>query len=472
MMKNWINPFWIGSVVLGFWANITTVSAQVVPDNTLPVNSQVTGCPVCLIEGGTVRGVNLFHSFEAFSVQTGGEAFFNNALQIENIFGRVTGSKSSDIDGLIRANGTANLFLINPNGIIFEENARLNVGGSFAASTANAIGFGNQGVFSAADPEALPLLTVNPDAFLFNQLANQGTHSIEVRGSLSVPSGESLLIVAGNIAPDVTATGKLLIDGATLEALGGRVELAGVGASGKVELVTDSGSLGLNFPAEFARTDISIFDSNISVRGADQGNVVIYPNNLSIVESQILAGIGSGLGFADAQAGNITIDATGTVALEEGMIRNDVKAGARGRGGNISIAASSIFLKNDAQISSSTFGEGNKGQVIIRATNKILFDDSNVFSQVESGAKGDSQGVVIETGSLTLTNGARISASTFGEGDAGQVVIRASDKILFDDGDVFSQVESGAKGNSQGVVIETGSLTLTNGARISASTFG
>ncbi|MEQ9238878.1 filamentous hemagglutinin N-terminal domain-containing protein, partial [Coleofasciculus sp. E2-BRE-01] len=193
------------SVVLGFWANITTVSAQVVPDNTLPVNSQVTGCPVCLIEGGTVRGVNLFHSFEAFSVQTGGEAFFNNALQIENIFGRVTGSKISDIDGLIRANGTANLFLINPNGIVFGENARLNVGGSFTASTANAIGFGNQGVFSATDPEALPLLTVNPDAFFFNEMApgRIENRSIAPAGvnllgeplkGLGVPDGHSLLL--------------------------------------------------------------------------------------------------------------------------------------------------------------------------------------------------------------------------------------------------------------------------------------
>ena len=132
---------------------------QITPDSSLPTKVEHQGS-VTEITGGQQAGSNLFHSFQDFSVTTGNEAFFNNSVEIDNILSRVTGGNISDIDGLIKANGTADLFLINPAGIMFGDNARLELGGSFFGSTATGIGFDDGTEFSATDA-GTPMLTIN-----------------------------------------------------------------------------------------------------------------------------------------------------------------------------------------------------------------------------------------------------------------------------------------------------------------------
>ena len=148
--------------VAGWLLSAGSLMAQIVPDQTLPVNSQVTTLGTSTtISGGTERGVNLYHSFREFSLPTGGAAIFDNGLQIQTILTRVTGSSVSSIDGLLKANGSANLYLLNPKGILFGPNARLEIGGSFFATTANSFKFSDGSEFSATNPQAPPLLTVN-----------------------------------------------------------------------------------------------------------------------------------------------------------------------------------------------------------------------------------------------------------------------------------------------------------------------
>ena len=130
------------------WLITTSLSqAQVTSDRILSTNVATADNLNYSIDGGARAGSNLFHSFEEFSIPTGGSAVFTNAEDIENIFSRVTGSNISSIDGRLQAQGNASLFLINPNGIIFGPEASLNIGGSFVASTANGIQFAD-GTFS------------------------------------------------------------------------------------------------------------------------------------------------------------------------------------------------------------------------------------------------------------------------------------------------------------------------------------
>lgn len=173
--------------------------AQLAPDRTLGVeNSTVTPIDALTdrIDGGAMRGANLFQSFLDFNVGQGRGVYFANPVGIENILTRVTGSNPSNILGKLGVLGNANLFLLNPNGIVFGPNATLDIKGSFLATTANAIHLGEYGYFNASEPGNSRLVSVSPGALFFNQVANQRS-AIANFGNLAV--GENLTLSAGNL---------------------------------------------------------------------------------------------------------------------------------------------------------------------------------------------------------------------------------------------------------------------------------
>lgn len=429
-----------------------------------------------LIEGGAQRGANLFHSFREFNIDNGRSVYFTNPAGVTNILTRVTGGNPSKILGVLGVLGNANLFLINPRGILFGPGAQLAGGGSFILSTANSFKFPDGSEFSATNPQASTLLTVNVPVGL--QYGNNPGAIRSQGAGLRVTDGQTLTLAGGDIEVDGQGS-----RASGLQASGGRVELGGVSAAGTVGLNRDGS---LSFPNNVAKADISIINAaRVDVEAGGGGSITINARNLAVTQGgQLLAGISAGLGTPEAQAGDITINATDSVKFDgSGILGPSVAASqvnrrARGNAGGVLITAGSLEVTNGALLSTSTFGIGNAGSVTITAANSVKFDGRGAFSQVEPGAIGNAGGVSIATGSLEVTNGAQISASTAGVGNAGSVVIKATNLIKFDgegetrkESGALSIVADGGSGRAGGVSITTGSLEVTNGAFLDAGTF-
>ncbi len=519
--------------------------SNILPDDTLgteasqivPNVNNLDGIPSTLIEGGAERGENLFHSFEEFNISQGQGAYFlvpNNAIQ--NVLTRVTGNNPSEINGILGTISnrnfdptSANLFLINPNGMIFGRNASLDVDGSFVGTTANAVGFGEQGFFSATNPQAPPgLLTISPTAFLFNQINAQASiqnNSIAdvdlypidddstFRG-LRVPDGKSLLLLGGNVTMDGGD-----INRGGLIALGGRVELGGLAGEGTVGLEVDGNNLSLNFPDGVERSDVTLSNkAGVSVpivSGGNGGSIAVNARNLSMTEnSSLVGGIARGSGSEQSRAGNINVNATGVIKLNnESEIRNNPLQDSRGEGGNINISASTLLFENGGRVDSATFSEVKAGNITVDAQDIQLIgksggedpQESGLFTFTESignagnlmvktntlavvnGAQmaaftdgeGDGGNVTVYAEDVQLRNGAQLSSSTAGEGNAGNITINASDTVIvkgpLDDEQgitlINSDVLEGSTGNGGDIAIAARSIILDNRALVAASIF-
>ncbi|MFB8792616.1 MAG: filamentous hemagglutinin N-terminal domain-containing protein [Potamolinea sp.] len=520
----------------------THVLAQITPDTTLGSQTSVvnnTGNSA-IIRGGSRQGINLFHSFSNFNVNTGQTVLFSDP-GVTNILGRVTGNNPSNILGTLGVTGgNANLFLLNPNGIIFGPNSKLDVRGSFVATTADAIQFGDSGSFSALVPNVpTATLSVNPSAFLFNQIAAKPITNQSTAG-LQVPDGKNLLLLGGNVS----------LDGGVLRAPGGRIELGGLAASGTVK-IEDINSLKLSFPDGVTRADVTLNNNAVvDVVAGDGGDIAINARNINILGgTNVCGGIGSvgsscktpgsAVGSASSKAGNIIFAATGDVRISQSRIENNLNEGATGNSGDIfdavinrntafgsiGISGASVSLTDNAQISTTSFGTGSAGIIYLETKGKVSVDNSAVFSSmlapqqkgnaggilIEAGsiavnnsemrvqssgigeagivylkadggtislsnskifssllseAVGNARGVLIEAGSVYLTDDTAISSSTLGQGNAGEVIVKATGQISLVNSNIFSNVESGAVGNGGSIQIETGSLTLSDGAQM------
>lgn len=504
------------------------VQAQIVQDATLPQPSEVNaGTNATVITGGTQRGSNLFHSFRKFSVRTGHTAFFNNGADVRNILTRVTGNSISRIDGQIRANGNANFFLINPNGILFGPNASINIGGSFLATTANSIRFNHQVEYSASHPQEPPLLTVSaPVGLQFGdhpgRIVNRSTAPIvnslgqpflfdgdELPGGLQVRPGHTLALVGGD----------LKLPGGNLFTAGGRIELGSVAGSGQVRLtaIPEGWRLGYGQVPNFGHIHISqgaVVDTSgyldLNPSGAG-GAIHIQGGRLQLTEGSAITSAtqGSGTGqplLIEAPIVILTGGLFDPYAPQEPYLSNIETAAdsnATGTAGNVDIRARQVHVLNGAQIGSVTLGAGQGGTVRIRAddvvevrggapTQELPPFSSLILSQAlnDSTRTAKTGDLILETDRLQVLAGGQINATTFGGGQAGNLTVRAndiqldgllldphgnpqrSDSGFFFPGGLFAGTEKNSIGNGGQLRVETQRLQIANGAVLQTTTLG
>ncbi|WP_190430168.1 S-layer family protein [Coleofasciculus sp. FACHB-712] len=460
--------------IVGVLFKVSRVCAQIVPDETLGTESSVVvpfapGIPVEFIFGGATRGSNLFHSFKQFDIGEIGAAYFLPPPEIKNILSRVTGGSRSEILGILGVIGEVNLFLINPNGIIFGPKAYLDIGGgSFVATTANAIGFDTQGFFSASAPNVPPILTVNPSAFLFNQIAPKPI-TIQSTSGLQVPDGQSLLLVGGNIE----------LQAGQLKAPGGSIELGGVAEAATVGLEIDGNNLHLSFPAGVQLADISLTEKAIvDTSGEGSGAIQLSGKRITLTDgSKIEANTISKPG------GTITVTAQQSLEVLAGssLLTQTIGDGAAG---DLTIETGQLIVQDGARVGSITFSTGQGGALAVSASKFVQLIGTKANGEIKSGLFTQTQGagaagnLTLKTVQLTVKDGAQVSSSTLGAGQGGELSVTAQESIeLIGTGvdgvpsGLFAATQGGS-GGAGDLKIDTKQLIVRDGAQVSASTLG
>jgi filamentous hemagglutinin family protein len=407
----------------------------------LPIALPVLGQPTIVtpqgntlnITGGTtsIDGKNLFHVLDRFNINTGQTANFQTQSTIRNILTRISGGEPSLIDGLLKVSGSnANLYLLNPSGILFGPNARLDLGGNFFGSTASGIQFGNQS-WNGDRNANVNALTGDPTHLIFGPNASAVINA----GNLSVATGKSLTLMGSSVAN----TG-------TLTAPGGQISIVAVPGSQSVQMQTVDNILKFEFkPIGSLNQTLQTWSPNSfsqllakgqGLRHATQlettpdGKIKLTGANLTIATPTPTV-IASGTINTSSHESGGTVNILGDrIAVENANVNANVNANGKTGGtilvggdyqgmGNLPRATQNYVGKN-GRLNANGLNTGNGGKIVV-------WSDQNTQFLGTANANGGTQGG--NGGSIEISGRQNL-------GFAGQASTAAPNgtagKILFD----------------------------------------
>lgn len=400
------------------------------------------------ISGGTRpgSGPNLFHSFGEFGVPTGAIANFLNetALPTSNILGRVTGGNPSNIFGTLQTTGFggANLFLMNPAGIVFGPNATLNVGGSMSFTTADYLRLTDGARFSAiAGPQDAAISSAPVAAFGFLG-SNPGAIAVQ-GGQLAVSEGHGISLVGGNIALQSETLANATVQPAQLSVPGGPINLIAVASAGEVLTNAAAAPADPTLNGFTSLGNISLAQgSTVTTSAPTAGRIVIRSGQFTMEGSRLeavstTADVPNAAGPAST-TGGISIQAEEMV-LSHG---SDISTSATGgTAGNITVEAGTLRSNVSEEgtpltgaapvtIVSSSRGRGGAGTITITGktggpADAVLLSRTHVVTDVTNAADPTVApgNIAMAAQQVELTYGTVISAGTTGGADAGAITL-------------------------------------------------
>ena len=401
--------------------SLSTVSAEnlqsIKADTSLGSNVQLQDTTYHITGGTAFDKDNLFHSFESFNLKAGENAIFDDDGFTNNI-SRVTGNQHSWINGKISSFAN-NLYLINPNGLIFGPNASLDVAGSFYATTADYLTLNGDEKFYSKLSDHSILSSASPVEFGFYD-DNISSISIQGRGliteqewndnptGLHVTSGHSISLIGGDI--DITDGTKYVeeiiypdeepqyrdVDGIEIKAPDGRINMVSVKSQGTVKITED------DIVTTSSMGNINVTDSFIDISGEGGGSLYLRGGQF-VMKNSCIQSITDG----NTDPGIISIEAD-DINIHDGSYLVSMTYGL-GKGADISLVAVNMI---------SLMGE----------TDKKRFDANNFGSAIltYSGSEaimdtvlGDGGNVYMDASDVRLTDGVYISSKAYGSGKGG-----------------------------------------------------
>lgn len=467
------------AAVLIAWTSIA--EADVVLDSTLGGGGALAGPDFVIdaVDGRTV-GTNLFHSFSEFNLSSSQSATFTNSTPatINNVLGRITDTNPSSIDGRIASTiPSANLFLMNPNGFLFGPNATLDVQGAFHATTADYIGLADGTRFNATPSAADALLTTAPPA-AFGFLSNNPATIALDASALTVPAGETLSLIGGNLETSA-ATGAVY-----LVAPGGRINIASVASPGEVVPNMDGEPADLAVDSFDQLGTIALANTLISTDGDGGGSVLIRGGRLTLagnlgtaVNANTTGPVNTPL-LGEPGAG-IDVYVSGDMAIQLGVLRANVFPNVPVDSSGVRVTANSLEIVGPSAILTGTAFDsisGNAGDITV-STNSLLIRNGGQI-QTSKGGSGNGGTITVNTGNLELRDNGYIYSNAYaGTGKGGDIVVNAKSVLLSNPASFFTGITaqtSGGIGQGGDVRVTTDSLRLVGGGvtEVSASTSG